>query len=79
MLESLMALVHPWLTFTGMDARTHFQSFRVRKYLAAMACKDEICRVQNQVPGARYPPTPFFYFALPSLSMSHSPPVIYTF
>lgn len=45
MLESLMALNDPWLTFTGRGARTHFQSFRFRKYLAAIACKDEICRM----------------------------------
>lgn len=62
-----MALIQPPLTFTGWGTCSHSQSFRFRKDLAALACKDEICRVQNQVPGAHYPLAPLFCRALPSI------------
>lgn len=73
MLEGLMALIQPPSTFTGWATCSHSQSFRFRKDLAALACKDEICRVQkNQVPAARYPLTPLSCRALPSVSASRS-------
>lgn len=55
MYESLMALIQPPLPFTGCGTCPHSQSFRFRKDLAALACKDGICCVQNQVPGAGSP------------------------